>query len=568
MKETDRKFDSEIVRAISETNIYIHKKNCRQLRLLNINELKKFSHQIKVSNFSEEFIGKLWQLGFIQADCILSSVPLPNEDFIEFGKEDDTFLYADERGIQGVGEDFYKTLTELERLSDDIRLLFHPFRCYTLYHLNKMITLSVLVISFSCPENREKLISNIDSLTQRMLTPQTKELFKYWNNLVSLCVISESSVHRLIYHKVRWHNNFEDDYESMLKKLQELQPMISSLFEQIGEDAIETYRRELCQQAEEIDPNKNLHLIIRLINATQREQLKGSIAATMLFLSMAETLRRNLERTFNKEYPEEDECGFGTVFPEAKIELQGSRRVLDENRIVVNQFLRRFGLDYGIRVNIYVEGDTEFAALKTEFAENSSILVINLKGAFVEKNGKGVAFRESLRNDLKSKAFSLIVFDREQYPDPSNNFRAVKQAAKNDEICGRFFVAKPDFEMENFTIPELAQITLQIVEENGITGLHPSDIEEVAKDAETGKEFFKSLRTLSPDLTRIDKGEKWGQYLMSYAKSHPRSKEFGNEKDRLINQITALAYHCCASSYEVTRKNYKIDPDTGKLLKR
>jgi hypothetical protein len=122
--------------------------------------------------------------------------------------------------------------------------------------------------------------------------------------------------------------------------------------------------------------------------------------------------------------------------------------------------------------------------------------------------------------------------------------------------------------MENFTIPELAQITLQIAEENGITGLNLCDIEETAKEAKTGKAFFESLRTFSPDLTRIDKGEKWGQSLMSYARSHPRSKEFGNDEDRLINQITAIAYHCCASSYEITRKNYKIDPDSGKLVKR
>ena len=171
-------------------------------------------------------------------------------------------------------------------------------------------------------------------------------------------------------------------HETLIEQLQKLETELDALFREVGDRVVESYRREICKQAERIDPNRNLHLIIRLMNTNARKSLSGSLSATMLFLSMAEILRRNLERAFGKTYPEEDECSLATVFTDTKIKLQGSSRVLDGNRTIANQFLRRFGLDYGIRANIYVEGSTEFAALYKEFHGNSSILLIDLKGAF------------------------------------------------------------------------------------------------------------------------------------------------------------------------------------------
>ena len=80
MQRKHYKLNNEIIRSISEINIHINRKNCRQLRLLGVKELERFSRQIKVSSFSKEFIGKLWQLGLIQADCIISSVALDIND--------------------------------------------------------------------------------------------------------------------------------------------------------------------------------------------------------------------------------------------------------------------------------------------------------------------------------------------------------------------------------------------------------------------------------------------------------------------------------------------------------
>ena len=77
---------------------------------------------------------------------------------------------------------------------------------------------------------------------------------------------------------------------------------------------------------------------------------------------MAETLRRFSESTFGRELPEEDELGFG-MMRKVKAENYGSNRLLDGERGVANAFVRRFGLDYGVRVRWYVEGYTEWGAL-------------------------------------------------------------------------------------------------------------------------------------------------------------------------------------------------------------
>ena len=69
---------------------------------------------------------------------------------------------------------------------------------------------------------------------------------------------------------------------------------------------------------------------------------------------MAETLRRFSEETFGRELPEEDELGFGMMVRNVKVEDYGSHRLLDGERGGANAFVRRFGLDYGVRVRWYV----------------------------------------------------------------------------------------------------------------------------------------------------------------------------------------------------------------------
>ena len=539
MEKNSQIFSNELIREINKINIKMETTRCRQLSLFNASKLSTFSKKNKTSYLSDQNIKKLWQVAFLQADIVVSSEPIEIEGLILMQKNENTLFYADERQLTEKQNGYANSFDSIEQFPQHIEILFHPFRCYVLYHIDRIFEWT----------SESKFYNQ----------------FQFWNNLVSLCAISETSAHNQIFQKIRC-NGF-DSYESIVKKLIDIQNDVSNLYNNIGEKNLENFRSKICRDAEEIDPNKNLHLIIRLMKSEERERLEGHIAGAMLFITMAESLRRNLERTNKKEYSEEDECGFGEVNRDTKLKLQGSTRILDGNRLVANQFLRRFGLDYGIRLNIYVEGLTEYAALSNKFKNNNSVLVINLKGNFVEKNGKGVAFRESLRNDIKAKIFSLILLDG----DVSDNLRAVKQAAKNDEICGMFFVSNPDFEFENFTKAELVDIVCKIALEQGITSVDRYELIKVTRECNSAKAFFANIHKISSEIAKADisKGANWGEALLNYAINNPRSGvPFGCDKDRKLNQVVKVAYQCCSFTYETTRQINRVDPVTGKLKKR
>jgi len=565
MKREAHYLDKGLIHKINKLNIFIELKLCRQYKLLNSQGLSKLTNENKSSDFSKENIENLWQLGFLNADIVYSYKEINIEGIIFVEKKDDIFLYLDERELPAKASGYSNTISNLERIHSEIVPMFHPFRCYVLYQIYNSLkfcnfsSIQILLRSKGFDELITWYINRFNDWSSKKEIPL---LFKYWNYVTSLAVISEPGAHNIIFNEVTW--DISDSFESIIYRLGILREKVKKLFQTIGETHIEYYRREICEFAELKDPNKYLHLIIRLMKSNERKKLKGHISSAILFLVMAECLRRNLENAFEKKYPEEDECGFGVVSREAKLLLQGSARVLDGDRTVINQFLRRFGLDYGIRINVYVEGNTEFEVLNSEFATNSSVLIINLRGQFKEKQGKGVSFRESLRNDIKSKIFSLILLDG----DVSENYRAVQKAAELDEICGMFFVSKPDFEFQNFKIDELTEIAFQLAVKKGLKNHSLDELKKNTGKAKSAKEFFKILHDISPFFLSITKGGNWGKELVKYAIKNPNGKEFGDENDRLINHVIRIIYNGFNVSYEVTRQKYKVDPESGKLIER
>ena len=564
MKREAHCLDEGLIHEINKLNILIEKNNCRQLKLIDSQKLSQLSKDNKSSDFSQKFIINLWQLGFLNADIVYSDKKIDINGLFFSGKKGDMFLYADERELPVKTTGYSNAISDLEDIHPGITPLFHPFRCYVLYHMYNTLKLNFSSVqTLLNTKGFDQLISlHIERFNNWSSKKEASLLLKYWNYITSIAVISEPSVHRTIFNEVIW--DISDSYESILERLKIIREKVINLFITIGEVHIEYYRDKICTDAEIIDSNKYLHLIIRLMKSNERKKLKGHISSAILFLTIAECLRRNLELAFQKEYPEEDECGFGEVFRDAKLLFQGSTRVLDGNRVVANQFLRRFGLDYGIRIHVYVEGDTEFEVLNSEFSTNSSVLIINLRGQFKEKQGKGVSFRESLRNDIKSKIFSLILLDG----DVSDNYRAVKKAAEVDDICGMFFVSKPDFEFQNFKIDELTEIAFQLAVKKGLKEHSLNELKKDTSKAKSAKEFFKILHDISPFFSSITKGGNWGKELVKYAIKNPSGKEFGDENDRLINYVIRIIYNGFKVSYEVTRQKYKVDPESGKLIER
>jgi hypothetical protein len=308
-----------------------------------------------------------------------------------------------------------------------------------------------------------------------------------------------------------------------------------------------------------LDENTDVHRILRLGDEKLRLNLEGNLGGAMLFRTMAEFLRRATEEVFTVQLKEEDQWG-----DEAKERLLGSKRLFDGGRYAGNELLRQHGLSYGPRLRWYVEGDTEFGGLSDLFKDfgATDIEILNLKGQIVQKNQ--IAFRESLRSDLRMGIFSFVSLDK----DVSRNTQVVKAAALQDQICGGFFISDPDFEFENFDLSELQEIVWNIALELGAYTTKKPILLEATKAANKGRIFEKGVKKASndiPELWGIAKGEKWGVRLIQYALEHPYKL---NGKERLCVKAIREAFASRTTSYNYSRRYCHVDPQTGQNVKR
>ncbi len=314
-----------------------------------------------------------------------------------------------------------------------------------------------------------------------------------------------------------------------------------------------------------LDTNRWVHTLLCLGRGNLRTETKDRLGGALILRTMAEMLRRATEKAFNTELREEDELGFGWMPQNVKEKVFGSNRLLDGNENVAREFMRQYELHYGLRLRFYVEGATEWAALHDFFQTIGAnyIEVINLRGEVAQKGGKGVTFRENLRSDVAMHVFSMVLIDG----DRDDFVRAVKKAAKDDEICGCFFISKQDFEFANFEVAELKEVLWLIVSEDQDNKVVEEDrrtLHEAIKNAPNAEELKNQARRALPQLAHISKGETWGKRLMEFAWDHPLRQG----KERQIIEAIRIALRTRTVSYEISRRDYRVDESTGQLVKR
>jgi len=322
-------------------------------------------------------------------------------------------------------------------------------------------------------------------------------------------------------------------------------------------DRLKQLHYDLCHHTRILDGNTDVHTILRLGNEHLRLNLEGQLGGAMLLRTMAEVLRRATEEVFCIQLQEEDQWR-----DDAKEKQFGSKRLFDGDRNAANELLRQRELSYGPRLRWYVEGDTEFWGLNDFFRAigATDVEILNLKGQVVQKNS--IAFRESMRSDIRMGIFSFVSLDA----DVSKNLQALRAAAQQNQICGCFFVSRPDFEFANFDLSELQEIVWNIALERGADETKKSL--SATSSTSSGKTFFQKIEQASsdiPELWNIGKGEEWGKRLVQYALSHPDRL---NGEVRLCIKAMRLAFNSRTASYNYTRIHYRVDPETGESIKR
>lgn len=431
---------------------------------------------------------------------------------------------------------------------------FHPFRIYSVYVALKITTAQTSTLQYLL--NDRGLLS-IAKLYRKLLNKSTSEAtftegIEFANCLSELCVVLEPVAYQSIFRSVRWSH--PETEESIQERIAERLEMVGTILDSLGLDQIDELRRALCREAEIVDGNKRLHLIIRLMRSSERNKLKGDIGLSMTFLTMAEVLRRAAEKHFAVCLQEEDELGFGQWMPGARKLLYGTDRLLDANRIDRVTFLQQMGLNHGTKIRCYVEGRTEAAALNYAFEPYRQIAVVDLGGQVIEKRGKGLAFRDSLRRDIREQVFSFVFIDG----DLAENLSTVKQAARHNEIVGAFFVSDPDFELENFTFAELLDVVCEIAEIDLLDQEKQELLDSVSRCI-SASEFFSILGNEDSRLARATKGAIWGERLMALALSAG-----GNGDDeRSIVQAVRLVLTGLHVGYSMHKDEYRTDVESG-----
>ena len=540
-----------------------------QLRLEDQSGIDSYSRERGLPPlFLGDHVEALWNVGFLRADLIESTSPLRNRGLSLLGEQAGTLYYSDQRTLQPRDTGWVNAIRSFPPLPERARLYFHPFRYYVLWHIQRVLDVPIARLQplFSSSAYQRLLDDRLRALAEFSATSQFADNVNSWNTVAEFAIAAEPCFFQVLYGRLSHPPSIT--YEDQLRLIDQHWGDIQPWFLRAGVDTLEQYRRDLCIAAESLDPNKDVHTLLRLAASDRRiRNIRGRLGGSLLLLAMAETLRRSCEKAFNLTLPEEDELGFGFIPKGVKQEVYGSERLIDASSAVKAEWLRAFGLGSGVRVRWYVEGDTEFSALDSIIGRYLAIELVNLRGQVAARGTKGVAFRDSLRSDMKSLIFSFISMDG----DRADFIRVVRRAAEDDDFCGMFFISEPDFEFQNFTIDELEDILwTYLSQEHGLPETERQRLHDAIHTANNAAQLFASLAKAFPGLPLEHKGAEWGRRLMQYASEHPDLPSQEGHPGRRRQALEALehALRCAVLEFGPSSRKLKVDPLTGRPVPR
>ena len=543
-----------------------------QMNLLNANNFARFSSDRGLSSFSEEDVTQLWQLRLIKADIVLSRRKIDRVGLVDHGINKDGYhMYSDERQFRQSPKGWKNARETVKPLRSDIELLFHPFRYYVLNNIDRVLSLHSSRMQMLYQDGYQRVLDICLSMFNKWAhSSEFVPRINTWNDIASLAIVTEPCTYERIFRSIHFSLADVDSMDTGAEQIHQQiieywKEDVFGLYQRIGKERLEEIRQELCVATQMLDSNRWVHTLLCLGKGNLRIELKDHLGGALVLRTMAEMIRRATEKAFDVLLREEDELGLGWMPEGVKAKVYGSNRLLDGDENVAREFMRQFELHYGLRLRFYVEGATEWAALHSFFQRIGAryIDVINLRGEVAQKGGRGVTFRENLRSDINMHVFSMVLID----DDRSDFVSAVKKAAKDDEICGCFFISKKDFEFANFDLSELEEVLWRIASEDSENIPVDEDqqkLHDAIKNAQNAEELIKQARRSLPQLAHLYKGELWGEKLIEFAWENPLRQG----KERQVIKAIQIAVTTRTSSYEGTRRGYRVDESTGQLIKR
>lgn len=432
--------------------------------------------------------------------------------------------------------------------------LFHPFRIYPLHN-----TLSILTprIAPTASLNSESLLK----LTQLFIrhlpsTERIEALTRDWNNVVRLVVLLEP---------LYWPGIVETrhlplcDEAEARRLLDTYRADVQVLVRSLDPSFWATVHKYLCLDANELDSNTHLYILLRASAWHERNLLRGGVSGALWIRHMAEVLRRAFEEVHDQPWPEEDK--FRGYWPKGAREfVYGAERPLDDTLAAKPYIAHSFGLFTGSAVRWYVEGETEYYAALEIFPDiqRFGVELVNLHGGIgTGKNNTPLRLESMLREDQAHRRFSQVSLDG----DVQAALRFIRTQLKKGNVVGKVTVHRPDFEFANFDLTELVEIAAKLDESYGYSG------EQVRHAKWLGVEkmtvFQSQYRQVSMRKPESLKGEDWGRALSRYAIEKPLCPD---GKSRPLWGNLRAAIHAWSVHYDLHQKNHRLDPETFELV--
>jgi hypothetical protein len=522
-----------------------------------------FAGKYGIESFTGDTIEKLWAVGLLRAERVQSNDELHIEGLQLVSQDRGVFTYFDGRQVALRPAGYGGCFNHAEMTASGLELSFHPFRLYVLHHIHRVFQLDVAPYQYLMnPEGYEPLVRRIVSFKDEWTkTHEFRDRFEDWNRTAELAIALEPVCYSDVFGAADVPSlNGE---HSIRDELDAARSTVRALLEPINALSINQVRQELCTSAEFIDENKLLHVLLRIMAPRERLKLRSGLGLSMHLLAMAEILRRAFEKVHGIELDEEDELGFGQWMQGARKTVFGSERVLDAPMEVKRDFLTSMGLDGGTKARVYVEGDTEAGALRSAVGDAAGTEIINLRGRVVERGDRGLSFADSLKINLRSHVFSLVLIDA----DRTDEVRVLKKAAREEQFFGAFFVAQPDFEFGNFTRNELVEIAVAYGKTVRHIDVDLAQLRSAAMEAISNKEFEAAWKSCRHGSLKC---EEWGTALMNFAIEHPHFPD-GDARCRQLRPIIEAARMVVQSriaGYLRSVERSRVDPESGNLVPR
>lgn len=468
--------------------------------------------------------------------------------------------FAKDRGIDACSDDsgdfFKRGWLPSDGTNYDGGPLFHPFRILL---LAKIIDACRLNISATSTLNRNNFLGFVENVLPSLPSiDEISEIACKWNRVIDLAILLEPVYWPRITGKITFPGFLrEKDFDAAMDQYRQ---KVTQLVKSLDPDEWREIHQKLRFEAHWLDDNDRLYVLLRVSKWERREELKGEIGGALWFRHIAEVIRLAFEEVTAERWPEEDNST-GTWFVGARKSLYGAERPFDDELMAKPYLSVHFGLFTGSLVRWYVEGETEYYAIRHILLDppKSGIEIVNLRGVVkAERDNIALKLPDWLKEDLALRRFSILSFDL----DVPANVKAVRRQVEQQHVVGFIAAHRPDFEFANFTVQELAEIAARLDEQHGVSGdaIRLADWTMIC----TGRDFEAKYKKSSVRKPRRLKGKEWGEALAAYILDHPFFADSG--KERPFWREIQVAIRARGADFDFQKERYGFDAETFELV--